>query len=105
LLTGTGGILWQYRRRGGLWLRQPGGVIAKVLERAGADGEGVYKEGRCVAEGLGFYPNRRKVRGDHARVRRVHPKLPGRDDRWVCPISDRGRGKEIMVRGEEGIGP
>jgi hypothetical protein len=79
-------------------LRQPGGVVARVLERAGADGEGVYKGGRCVAEGLGFYPNRRKVRGDHAQVRRVCPELPRRDDRWGRPVSDRGEREDVTVR-------
>jgi hypothetical protein len=29
----TGGAFWQYWRRGDLWLGQPGGVLARVLER------------------------------------------------------------------------
>jgi hypothetical protein len=51
-----------------------------------------------VAEGLGFYPNRRKLRGDHARVRRVRPELPGRDDRWGRSVSDRGEREDVTVR-------
>jgi hypothetical protein len=46
-----------------------------------------------VAEGLGFYPNWREIRGGHVRARRVRHELLGRDDMWDPMPASRERGE------------
>jgi hypothetical protein len=46
-----------------------------------------------MAEGLGFKPNWRGVRGDHARVRRARAGLLERDDMWGSSVGDWERKK------------
>jgi hypothetical protein len=56
-----------------------------------------------MAEGLGFKPTRREIRGGHGRAHHVHPGLLRRDDRWGPGVSDGGWGSvPIRKRGESG---
>jgi hypothetical protein len=61
---------------------------------------GFYR-GRCVAEGLGFYPNRREVRGGH--VQRVVFVLNSSEGMTGGSLLSAARGGELGTDSEKGV--